>query len=191
MSLEENVDDLINSMDSLVDDAGDLFNFNSGVELNEDLDHVCLQNNMQITSPSRDPTNTPNEPILTGQPDSISSPQDISNMSPVSTQLMDPIQLPNENIVHQFETPDALSQELEFQQLAPMTSCLSPQIISCPMLLVSPQSNDQIQPSNNSTIHHYNTPDTTSEGLEYQQLASMTGLLQKCKINLIQICQLK
>ena len=111
-------------------------------------------------------------------------------MSPASTQLMDPIQLPNGNIMHQFETPDALSQGFEFHQLAPMTSCLSPQIISSPMLLVSPQSNDQIQPSNNSTIHHYNTPDTTSEGLEYQQLASMTGLLQKCKINLIQICQL-
>ena len=88
------------------------------------------------------------------------------------------------------ETPDALSQGLEYQQLAPMTSCLSPQIISSPMLLVSPQSNDQIEPSNNSTIHHYNTPDTTSEGFEYQQLAGMTGLLQKCTINLIQICQL-
>ena len=91
MSLEENVDDLMNLMDSLVDDAGDLFNFISGAELNEDLDHVCLQNNMQITSRSRDPTNTPNERILTGQPYSISSPQDISYMSPASTQLMYPI----------------------------------------------------------------------------------------------------
>ena len=82
------MDLLVGSID---DDAGDLLNFISGAELNDDLDHVWLQNNMQITFPSREPTNTPNGPILTGQPDSISSPQDISYMSPASTQLMYPI----------------------------------------------------------------------------------------------------
>ena len=126
------------------------------MELNEELDHRCIQNNTQTNFPRVDPPNIPNESIVSSYSNPDSS---------------------NENIMHYCETPDTPSNGLKYQQLAPMPSSSSTQVMSYSMPPVTTQSNDSILSLNNNNIHYCETPDATSQVLKYHEFAPINGML--------------
>ena len=86
---------------------------------------------------------------------------------PASTQSGNQIELANNNILPTFE-------ELEFQHLAPVIEPIS---AGYPMSSADTQSDNPIELANNNMVHYGETFYTPFQGMEYQQLAPVTGTL--------------
>ena len=159
------------------------------MESDQGLGNASLNRNHQVMLLSRDPANTTEQSISTEYSIPVSSapPQHISYyLPPLSTQSNDQIQGSNYDIIHRCKTPYTPFETLEYQQSTPVAkpilsgysnlcSSSSTQHPSYSMLPKSTESGNQIEFANNN--NYGQTHDTNSQGMVYQQLAPVTGMI--------------